>query len=194
MSALARRGRSVSLLLMVIAGGIGIISSTQTWLVVSRADGGEDVVVPGATALPLLAPLSLTTLALGAAVALVGPWLRYVFGAVALLAAAVLIVLTTVILVQHPLAAVAPSLTSVTGLAGEKALSPVIGGISSTAWPWVAIVGWLLLLLAGTLVLVTGRRWRGGGRRFQTLPVSENGPVDAIESWDELSQGTDPTR
>ena len=194
MRALGRRGRSLSLLLLVIAGGVGIISSTQTWLVVSRGDGGEDVVVPGATALPVLAPLSLTALALGAAVALVGPVLRHVFGAFALVLGAVLFVLTTIVVAQRPLSSVAPSLTEVTGLAGEKALTPVIGGISATAWPWAALAGWLLLVLAGLLVLATGRRWRSGGRRFQTAPAPENAPVDAVESWDELSQGTDPTR
>jgi len=194
MNVLARRGRSLSILLLVIAGGVGIVSSTQTWLVVARADGGEDVVVPGATALPVLAPLSLTALALGAAVALVGPVLRLVFGALALILGVVLLALTSIVLAQHPLSAVAPSLTAVTGLAGEKALAPVIGGISATAWPWTALAGWVLLVLAGLLVLVTGRRWRRGGRRFQTAPAPENGPVDAVESWDELSQGTDPTR
>ncbi|MDR6868527.1 putative membrane protein (TIGR02234 family) [Microbacterium resistens] len=194
MIALTRRGRSLSVLLMVIAGGIGIISSTQTWLTVTRADGGADVPVPGATALPVLAPLSLTALALGAAVALVGPVLRYVFAAIAVAVAVTLGVLTTVAVVQRPISAVAPALTEVTGLAGEKALHGVVGGISATPWPWFALAAWALLLLAGVLVLVTARGWRSGGRRFQTAPTPQNGPVDAVESWDELSHGTDPTR
>ncbi|WP_268748234.1 Trp biosynthesis-associated membrane protein [Microbacterium sp. CH12i] len=75
----------MSVLGLLLAGGIGIISSTQTWLTVARADGGEPILVPGADALPLLAPLSLAMLALGAALALVGPVLRYVFSTLALL-------------------------------------------------------------------------------------------------------------
>jgi len=191
---LTRRAKSTSLLLILVAGGIGILSSTQTWLTVARADGGEALDVAGNSALPVLAPLSLTALALCAAVALVGPVLRRVFAAIAVVVGAVMLVLTGRVLLQHPLDAVTPALTKATGLAGATALSAIIDGISVTAWPWAALLGWVLLLLGGLLVLVTAGRWRSGGRRYRTAPVPHDGPVDAVESWDDLSRGTDPTR
>ena len=191
---LARRAKSASLLLILLAGALGILSSTQTWLAVGRADGGETLDVAGNAALPVLAPLSLTALAVGAALALVGPVLRRVFAAIAVLVGALLLVLTARILLQHPLDAVAPALTKATGLAGDPALTALVDGITVTAWPWVALIAWVLLLLGGAWALFTAGRWRSGGRRYRTAPAPHDGPVDAVESWDELSRGTDPTR
>lgn len=191
-----RRAKSSSLLLLVLAGAIGIVSSTQTWLIVSRADGGEDVPVAGAAALPVLAPLSLTALALAAAIALVGRVLRYVFAGIGVIVAGILGATTLTILLQHPLSAVAPSLTTVTGLAGESALSGAVQGITATFWPWLALAAWVLLLAGSLLVLATSRSWRAAGRRFRTDqgPHAADAPADAVESWDDLSRGTDPTR
>ncbi|MDQ4212802.1 Trp biosynthesis-associated membrane protein [Microbacterium capsulatum] len=190
----ARRAKSTSLLLILVAGGVGILSSTQTWLDVARTDGGEPLEVAGNAALPVLAPLSLTALALCAALALVGPVMRRVFAALALAVGALMLVLTGRILLQHPLDAVAPALTKATGLAGDTALTAVIRAIGVTAWPWLALVGWVVLVLGGVLAVVTAGGWRSGGRRYRTAPTPKDGPVDAVESWDELSRGSDPTR
>ena len=79
-------------------------------------------------------------------------------------------------------------------LSVEMARASFADGITVTAWPWVALASWLLLLAGGALALFTAGRWRSGGRRYRTTPVPHEGPVDAVESWDELSRGTDPTR
>ena len=53
-----------------------------------------------------------------------------------------------------------------------------------------------VLFLAAVMVLLTGRRWKTGGRRYRTgaATAPADGPIDPIDSWDELSRGTDPTR
>ncbi|WP_295032993.1 Trp biosynthesis-associated membrane protein [uncultured Microbacterium sp.] len=191
---LTRRAKSTSLLLILVAGALGVLSSTQTWLIVARADGGEVLDVAGNAALPVLAPLSLTALALGAALALVGPVMRRIIAGIAVVVGGLLLVLTARVLLLQPLDAVGPALTKVTGLAGDAALKGLVDGITVTAWPWVALASWLLLLAGGALALFTAGRWRSGGRRYRTTPVPHEGPVDAVESWDELSRGTDPTR
>jgi len=194
---LARRGRSIAVSGFLLGGAIGIISSTQTWLTVQRADGGSDILVPGASALPLLAPLSLAVLALGAALSITGPVLRLVFG---VLAGAVALLLgwgALQLMLTTPLSAVASTVTETTGLAGTGALEGVIAAIVPSAWPMIALVGWVLLLLAAVVVLATWRGWKSGGRRYRTdatASAAPAGPVDAIDSWDELSRGTDPTR
>ena len=53
-------------------------------------------------------------------------------------------------------------------------------------------------LPAGTVTLVTAHRWRAGGRRYQrdaTPAGAATGsrPHDAIDSWDDLTHGADPT-
>ena len=192
----AKRGRALSVSGFLLAGAIGIISSTQTWLTVERADAGEAILVPGASALVLLAPLSLAVLALGAALSIAGKPVRLVFG---LLAAATALFLgwsTVQLLVSEPFDAVAATVTEVTGLAGSDATHEVVAQIVPSAWPSIALVGWAILLIASVIVFATWRGWKAGGRRYRTdgADVPHDGPVDAVDSWDELSRGTDPTR
>jgi hypothetical protein len=194
---IARRGRMIGVFGFLLAGAAGIISSTQTWLTVERSDAGEAILVPGASALPLLAPLSLAVLALGVAMSIVGPVLRLVFGILGLASALFLAWTTLQLFLGEPLAAVRTTVTETTGLAGDAAVADIVRGIALSAWPVIALVGWLLLVLASVVVLLTWRRWKTGGRRYRTdAPhgAESAGPVDAIDSWDDLSRGTDPTR
>lgn len=191
-----QRGRSTSVLGLLLAGGIGIVSSTQTWLSVTRADGGEDLLVPGADAVPLLAPLSLAVLALGAALTIVGPVLRYVLAALAAATAVLLISMTVPLLTTPPVSAVAPTVTEATGLAGDQAMHDTIATITPTAWPVIALVAWAVLLAASAYTVVTARHWKTGGRRYRADSETHGtttGPLDAVDSWDDLSHGTDPT-
>lgn len=192
----AQRGRSLSVSGFLLAGAIGIISSTQTWLTVERADAGEAILVPGASALVLLAPLSLAVLALGAALAIAGKAVRVVFGVVAAATAVLLGWSTLQLLLAEPLDAVSATVTEVTGLAGGSAVDEVVQSIVPSAWPYIALVGWAILLAASVVVLLTWRGWKAGGRRYRTdhADVAHDGPVDAVDSWDDLSRGTDPTR
>ncbi|WP_217183909.1 Trp biosynthesis-associated membrane protein [Streptomyces sp. AC495_CC817] len=194
---LVRRGRAIGVSGFLLGGAIGIISSTQTWLTVHRADSDVDILVPGASALPLLAPLSLAVLALGAALSITGPVLRLVFGALAAIGAVFLGWSTLQVLLAAPVSAVGPTVTEVTGLAGGQALDDLIDAIVPTAWPGLALGGWVILLVAALVVLLTGRAWKRGGRRYRTDAAAHapaGGPVDAVDSWDDLSRGTDPTR
>lgn len=192
----AQRGRSLSVSGFLLAGAIGIISSTQTWLTVERADAGEAILVPGASALVLLAPLSLAVLALGAALSISGKVVRLVFGVLAGATALFLGWSILQLLLAEPFDAVAATVTEVTGLAGGDAVREVVVSIVPSAWPFIALVGWALLLLSSVVVLMTWRGWKVGGRRYRTdhVEVAHDGPVDAVDSWDELSRGTDPTR
>lgn len=192
----AQRGRSLSVSGFLLAGAIGIISSTQTWLTVERADAGEAILVPGASALVLLAPLSLAVLALGAALSISGKVVRLVFGVLTGATALFLGWSTLQLLLAEPFDAVAATVTEVTGLAGGDAVREVVVSIVPSAWPFIALVGWALLLLSSVVVLMTWRGWKVGGRRYRTdhVEVAHDGPVDAVDSWDELSRGTDPTR
>ncbi|WP_341974786.1 Trp biosynthesis-associated membrane protein [Microbacterium sp. LTA6] len=194
---IARRGRSLGVSGFLLAGAVGIISSTQTWLTVERADAGAAILVPGADALPLLAPLSLAVLALGAALSIAGRIVRVVFAVVAAATAVLLGWSTIPLLVSPPLSAVAPSVTDTTGLAGSAALSDVVASITPTFWPYLVLAAWVLLFATAVLVLLTWRQWKTGGRRYRTEGAAADhgdGAVDAVDSWDELSRGTDPTR
>ncbi|MGW9626440.1 Trp biosynthesis-associated membrane protein [Microbacterium sp. NPDC055521] len=191
-----RRARMLGVLTFLLTGGIGIISSTQVWATVQRADAGETLTVTGAVIYPLLAPLSLAVLAMGAALSIAGPVLRHVLAVLGVAAAVALILGTVPLIGTAPLAAVAPAVTEVTGLGGAESVREVVAGVTSTPWPVIALLCWVVLGLASVFVLVTARRWPAGGRRYRSTAGSAHhgpGPLDSVDSWDELSHGTDPT-
>jgi hypothetical protein len=201
---MTRRGRLLAVLVAVAVGSFGVISSTQTWLTVVLDDGSEQALsVAGDAALPVLAPLSLAVLALGGALAVAGLVLRYVFGALTVAIAATLASLTFPIVTAPGTTHVASSVTAATGISGEAAVGQLIASITTTPWPAVTFAAWILLLGSGLLTLVTAHRWARGGRRFQTdsaapnsvaAPAGSARPHDAIDDWDDLSRGEDPTR
>lgn len=196
-----RRARLLVVLAVLATGAIGLVSSTQTWFDVRLEDGAsQGLLVPGAEAIPVLAPLSLAVLALGAALSIVGIVLRYAFGALAVLIAAALGFLTGQAAVAPGTPQVASTVTAATGISGDKAVSDLVASLAPTAWPLVTLGCWAVLLLSGVLALATAHRWKGGGRRYRTdaatavatTPAASR-PHDAIDDWDDLSRGEDPT-
>ncbi|TLS40040.1 TIGR02234 family membrane protein [Streptomyces montanus] len=75
-----------------------------------------------------------------------------------------------------------------------------VDSMSHTAWPYVAAVGGLLLLLAGLLALRYGRLWPAMSGRYErdgtprprkSKPVAD--PDRPEEMWKALDRGEDPT-
>ena len=131
-----------------------------------------------------------------------GILLRYVFGTLSVVIAVVLGALTAQVVVAPPVAAVAATVTSTTGITGAEAVADIVVAVGSTPWPAFTLLAWIVLLAAGLLTLATGRRWRGSGRRYEAdadprasamAEAAPSRPHDAIDSWDDLSRGDDPT-
>lgn len=194
-----RRARLLAVVVTVACGAIGVISSTQTWLTAVLDDGVEHALeVPGASAVPVLAPLSLAVLALGAALSIVGLVLRYVFGALSVLIGLVLAWLSAQVAFARPVSAVASVVTESTGIAGESSVSDLVASITATPWPAITLAGWVLLVAAGLFTVATALTWTATGRRYRTEESARSAsggsrPHDAIDDWDDLSRGEDPT-
>jgi len=195
---MTRRARILAVVTILLVGGLGVIASTQTWLTVTLRAGGDPLPVPGTAALPVLAPLCLAVLALGGALSIVGLVLRYVFGALTVGAAAALVWLAAPIAVSPPVSAVSATVTTATGISGTEAVSGLVAGIVATPWPGVTLAAGALLCVAGLFTLGTAHAWRRTGRRYDAdsvaAPRAATGPLDAVDSWDDLSRGDDPTR
>lgn len=192
---LRTRARSLTVVAILAAGAVALIGSTQTWAVAALPD--DSLPVPGSTAVPVLQPLTLTVLALGLVLTLVGRVLRYVLAVLGIAAAAAIGALAAPLLGTPPVSAVAPAVTERTGLAGTEAVADVVGGISVTPWPLVTLVCAVVVGIAGLIVLATAHRWTRGGRRYTASGSASRpatGPLDAVDSWDDLSRGDDPTR
>lgn len=194
---MTRRARLVAVATTVFGGVAALICSTQPWLTVTLSDAGaESLTVAGADAVPVLSALSLAAIALGAALSVVGRVLRYAFAVLAIAIGAAILLLSTRIAVLSPPDAVAGTVSTATGLTGRQALDVLVGSITLTPWPVIAIVGGAAVLGAGVLAVATAHRWPSGGRRYRTDTAQRaagSRPADAIDSWDDLSAGTDPT-
>lgn len=191
-----RRARLIVILTILIGGAVGLIGSTQTWLDLTLSDGAQGtVVVAGGQALPALAPLTLAALALGLALSIVGPVLRYVFGLLAVLLGAGIGFAAGRVVLLVPADAMSAAVAEATGLSGPAAVAALVADASLTPWPYVTVVAAILIVAGGVLALATARRWPASGRRFRAeADGQDGGPRDAIDSWDELSRGDDPTR
>ncbi|SDO74589.1 trp region conserved hypothetical membrane protein [Microbacterium sp. ru370.1] len=193
-----RRARSMAVLAMLAAGAIGVIASTQTWIDVTLDDGAQQTLaVAGADALPVLTPLSLAALALGAALSIVGPVLRYLFGVLGILIAVLVGIATAQLLFATPVSATAAAVTEATGISGTDAVASLVSDLSLTPWPAVTLIAQVVLAAAAVFTLVTARRWASGAsRKYRTATeagADTGRPHDAIDSWDDLSRGDDPT-
>jgi uncharacterized membrane protein (TIGR02234 family) len=196
---MTRRWRSLSVVAILVGAAVSLIASTQTWLDVTLQDAGSaPLAVAGASAVALLAPLSLAALALALALSIVGVVLRHVFGALAVVIGVTLAAYSWRIAAEQPVDAVAAIVTESTGLAGLSTVSQLVSTIVATPWPAITVAAALVITAGGVMTLVTARRWQNSGRRYRTDDAAPTGPTgsrphDAIDSWDDLSRGDDPT-
>ncbi len=190
------RAKLLSVLAALVGGGAALLASTQTWIVAILAEVHGALEVTGTVAAPLTTPLSFAALALGLALTVVGPIMRYVFGALAVAIGVGIAAASWGSALDPPVSAVAVAVEETTGLAGNDAVRELVTSLTATAWPFVSLVSGVVIAFAGVLVLLTARSWPRAGRRYDapTTAAPASRPHDAIDSWDDLSRGDDPTR
>lgn len=198
-----------AVLATIVGSGLVLLSWSQAWFDLELADAsaqgsGEPIAVAGGIASPALAALGLAGLALVAALAIAGPAIRLVLGLVEVVLGACVLIASGISL-GDPVAAVAPAVTEATGVTGSAPTAELVASATATAWPVAAVAGGVLLAAAGLIVLVTGSRWPSSSKRYRaarldaddaatSVPPSDLAASDrAIDDWDELSRGEDPT-
>lgn len=182
MSVLRRRG--VLVLVVILGALLVVVTASRTWLTGSVDDvvlGARSVDATGAQAAGGVVALALVVVAGAIASATAGPRARVV--ALVLTALGVLAGVASIVRVLlDPNAVIGPIAAAAAGRSGSlEAHSSV------NAWPWVALLGFVLagLALAG---LTRSRRVAPG------LSSRYEAPGRAPESdWDQLSAGEDPT-
>jgi hypothetical protein len=188
----ARRTKTIALVGGLLAAAAVFACWTQVWVTVGIADAPEAIEATGQSAAPALSALALSELALVAALALAGRVLRYVLGAVQLLVGAA-IAGTSALPLAAPLEAAASSIADHTGLAGDEAVRALATSVSVSAWPIVAIAAGIALVLLAVGILVSARSWPGTARRYESGPRHPPVARNAVDDWDALSGGDDPT-
>lgn len=193
------RERVLAVVLCAAGAGLLLLAASQRWVEVVVAEPGfPRVVVEGSGR-----SLAGSTAALG----LVG-----LAGALALLATGrVGRTVTGVVLAIGGLAAAWQSFDVGRDLAGSLAplVATAVGrdgveatSVTSSGWPWVGVVGGVLLAAGGLLAALRGRRWPVPARRYD--PDAAGGSVAAAPSsataaesadawWKAQDRGEDPT-
>jgi uncharacterized membrane protein (TIGR02234 family) len=189
-----------AILLLAIAGGLGVLAATQNWYVLhlAQAAGHPDPLpVPGSHAAPALTALSLAGLALAGALALAGRLIRIVLAVLAALLG-LCVLISAIGAMSNPAATGIAVVTKATGVGGDAQVVRLISSVDASAWPVVAVVSGALFVLLGVAVVVTGSRWPGTSHRYEAVRLApSNRPANArdaaIDDWDELTRGDDPT-
>jgi uncharacterized membrane protein (TIGR02234 family) len=193
-------------ILGLLAGsGLALLAWSQGWFTVRLVDGqataggAVSFEVGGAVASPALAALALAGLALAGALAIAGPVIRVVLGALAIVLGGC-VVLAAWVSLADPVTAVSAAVAEATGVAGAGPTAELVAAATATAWPFAAIAGGVLVAAAGVVVIVTGRAWPtsrryGSGARMAVDGARDEAPASdrAVDDWDGLSRGDDPT-
>lgn len=189
----ARWQRKSTLIMLAIAAALAVFgTTTQTWIHVA-IDQGEvaqtDLNIPGSKAAVAVSALALVALAGALASSIAGKVARIITSAIVFASAAGIIAVVLGILADPAHAAMA-EVGAATGI--ESAAS----NATSTVFPVLAVVAAAVLAIAALLVLWCGRGWNVRTKYdfANSGAAGQNtGPVDDIDSWDQLSRGEDPT-
>ncbi|WP_431044935.1 TIGR02234 family membrane protein [Streptomyces sp. P1-3] len=196
-----RRSLAVALLSGAAGAALVLLATSRTWAegtaavaqgaLPQRADGEDVTGLPGA-----LAVVGLAALVAVFAVRRTG---RVLVSALLALCGAGIV--ASSIAGASDTAALEEKASKATGLADGT-----IHDVAHTAWPWVALAGGALLLLAGVLALGYGRHWPAMSGRYErtgadgapartragrTRPAPD--PDRPEELWKALDRGEDPT-
>ncbi len=228
----ARRLKVFSILGILVLSALTFLAWSQSWgtLVLVASPTTDTVLdVPGSVAAPALSALGLAGIALAGALAIAGPLVRIVLGALEVLLG-VSVLWSAIGALSDPVGAGASVVTTSTGVAGTTSIRELATVGAETPWPAVSVVLGALMVVAGLLVIVTVRRWPAAGRKYQAVTfesadgrqssdpgdffdeeepdeASGSGAPDAasrpdaaarrdaaVDDWDRLTRGSDPTR
>lgn len=80
-----------------------------------------------------------------------------------------------------------------------------LSDVTNTAWPYITILGGVLVAVAGALTLVRGRTWTGLSNRYEVAPhntepaaagaqlADSDAEPSSRDLWDSINRGADPT-
>jgi hypothetical protein len=193
-AAVLGRQRKLRLYTIVALGIIALLvllTTTQNWWTLELKQA--TIPVPGTTADGALSALALCTLALAAALAIAGPFIRLLLAILQLLIGFT-VVLTAALALHAPIEPSAALVTKATGVSGETALDKLVLGVAYEPWGWLAVVFGVLAFVAGAWLLISFRFWPPASRKYSAVRMAPaDGPRDAVVDWDALSSGDDPT-
>lgn len=196
MRAMTRKSPVVLLCLLLAA--LLFATAAMPWVeaTVETTVGELDVQVRGSDAAPAVSALSLVAAAGAVALTIAGRRVRPVVAAIIALSG-VGSMLAVIGALRDPVAVSEGVVGEATGVVGTGAEHVL------TVWPWLSLLGGLLVVLGGVWALIASRSWAVSGasryergpeqRRARPVDIREVGRRDDIDAWDALTEGRDPT-
>lgn len=187
--------RSVTVLIMLLGGTLALIGSTQTWVTATGFEAAHiaNIQLSGQEASPVITAMSLVTIAAAAALSITRKVGRWIVGVVAVLGSFAMGWASIDVLI-NPLTAASQKIAETTGTTG---MADIAANIEVSVFPWLTVIGSAVVFLGGVLAVTVGSRWPIGKTKKYDVgaqkPAQKDGPLDEIDTWDELSRGEDPT-
>nr|WP_279672364.1 Trp biosynthesis-associated membrane protein [Flexivirga meconopsidis] len=171
----------------VLAVALLLLANSRTWVEGSVSDAvvqSARTSASGGKAAPAVLAATLVGAAAVLAAITTGRVARWIAAVIAVLAGVIAIV-ATIVVIRGPESTLRDSATSLTGHTGDQTVTA-----SLTFWPWVGLLGGVLLLLTGLLTVLGARAWSGLSSRYDA-PAAR--AAKTRSDWDLLSDGEDPT-
>src|SRR5699024_5131202 len=142
---------------------------------------------------PVITAMLLGSISGGAALTIARNIRRWIVGCAAI-HAALGFGTTTINALVSPINAAAHKITETTG---TPAATNDVEHLEVSLMRWLTVLGAVIIVVGGIVALAYGSRWSlGKTKKYdmnQPPPVRHDGPLDEIDTWDELSRGEDPT-
>ena len=183
--------KPIALLGTVVAGGVGLLAGSQTWISFMLDSEHTIETVTGHDVNAALSPIAIAMIASALALSIAGPVFRRVLGVLVMLLGIGFTALSIGVFID-PKASIAGRVTEITGLVGERALESVTW-LETSPWTFVSVAAGGLAAVLGVIVLATAGKWKTGGRKYEAAASSQAGVTDRISDWESLSDGNDPT-
>ncbi|MCS5733279.1 Trp biosynthesis-associated membrane protein [Herbiconiux daphne] len=166
-----RRVKFAVIVAVLLLSALTFLAWSQSWgslTIVGGTTTEATLDVPGSVAAPALSALGLAGIALAGALAIAGPVIRTVLGALeVLLGASVL--WSGIGALTDPVGTGASVVTTSTGVAGTESIRDLVTVGATSPWPAVTVVLGAGMVLVGLVVVITVRRWPAAGRKYQAV-------------------------
>jgi uncharacterized membrane protein (TIGR02234 family) len=185
-----RREYAVTLAVLAAGAILALVTAGRTWatVTVEGALRPETILVTGTDLTGAARALGLLGLSGVLAVVATRRWVRRIIGAG--IAAAGIAASVAVGRVAADLR------SSALDWAQSSADGVATAGVTDTVAPWLALIGCLLVALAGVAVLLRGHRWPVLGASYErrrALDPAVERAEGGRTAWDALDRGEDPT-
>lgn len=195
------RNRTLTIFAILFFAIVGFIAGSSTWVNYTLADGTAAfgwLAVSGNDGLAPLMPILIAVIAVAVTLMIAAPIVRVLLGLLVSVLGAWIAFAAFSLFAADRSGVISfgnSALAEASGFTGSEH-STIVTDLSVSGWPLVAGFAGVGIVIFGLVVVVFGRGWKDGGRKYEVKtakPVKEDSSGDRISDWDSLSDGNDPS-